>query len=44
METPSATWCVCMLVQNGYRVLEARDGHHAMRLCEAHPGFQFSWC
>jgi len=29
---------VClMLVQNGYRVLEARDGHHAMRVCEAHP-------
>lgn len=29
---------VClMLVQNGYRVLEARDGHHAMRVCESHP-------
>ena len=29
---------VClMLVQNGYRVLEARDGHHAMHVCEAHP-------
>ncbi len=29
---------VClMLVQNGYRVLEARDGHHALRLCEAYP-------
>jgi len=29
---------VClMLVQNGYRVLEARDGHHALRVCEAHP-------
>ncbi|HLY17438.1 MAG TPA: response regulator [Bryobacteraceae bacterium] len=28
---------VCrMLVQSGYRVLEARDGHHALRLCEAH--------
>jgi len=27
---------VCqMLVQSGYRVLEARDGHHALRLCEA---------
>ena len=29
---------VClMLVQNGYRVLEARDGHHALRVCETHP-------
>lgn len=29
---------VClMLVQNGYRVLEARDGQHAMRVCEAYP-------
>ena len=28
---------VClMLVQNGYRVLEARDGHHALRICETH--------
>jgi len=28
---------VClMLVQNGYRVLEARDGHHALRVCETH--------
>jgi two-component system cell cycle sensor histidine kinase/response regulator CckA len=28
---------VClMLMQNGYRVLEARDGHHALRLCETH--------
>jgi CheY-like chemotaxis protein len=28
---------VClMLVQNGYRVLEARDGQHALRICEAH--------
>jgi two-component system cell cycle sensor histidine kinase/response regulator CckA len=28
---------VClMLVQNGYRVLEARDGQHALRLCQAH--------
>ena len=28
---------VClMLVQNGYRVLEARDGLHALRVCEAH--------
>ena len=26
---------VCaMLVQNGYRVLEARDGQHALRVCE----------
>jgi len=31
--------CV-MLVQNGYRVLEARDGHHALRVCEAHTGIQ----
>ena len=29
---------VClMLVQNGYRVLEARDGRHALRVCETHP-------
>lgn len=29
---------VCrMLVQNGYRVLEARDGHHAMQICESDP-------
>jgi len=29
---------VCrMLVQSGYRVLEARDGRHALRLCETHP-------
>ena len=29
---------VClMLVQNGYRVLEARDGHHALRVCETRP-------
>jgi len=29
---------VClMLVENGYRVLEARDGHHALRVCEKHP-------
>ncbi|HVN06623.1 MAG TPA: response regulator [Bryobacteraceae bacterium] len=29
---------VCrMLVQNGYRVLEACDGHHALRICSAHP-------
>ena len=29
---------VCaMLVQNGYRVLEARDAHHALRVCEKHP-------
>jgi len=28
--------CV-MLVQNGYKVLEARDGQHALRVCEAHP-------
>lgn len=29
---------VCrMLVQNGYRVLEACDGHHALRLCNSHP-------
>jgi two-component system cell cycle sensor histidine kinase/response regulator CckA len=29
---------VClMLVQNGYRALEARDGHHALRVCETHP-------
>jgi two-component system cell cycle sensor histidine kinase/response regulator CckA len=28
---------VClMLVQNGYRVLEARDGHHALHVCETH--------
>jgi len=28
---------VClMLVQNGYRVLEARDGHHALRVCETY--------
>jgi CheY-like chemotaxis protein len=27
--------CV-MLVQNGYRVLEARDGQHALRVCETH--------
>lgn len=26
----------CMLVQNGFRVLEARDGHHALRVCETH--------
>ncbi len=30
---------VClMLVQNGYHVLEARDGQHALRVCEAHAG------
>ncbi len=30
---------VCqMLVQNGYRVLEARDGWDALRMCETHPG------
>jgi two-component system cell cycle sensor histidine kinase/response regulator CckA len=30
---------VClMLVQNGYRVLEARDGRDALRLCDTHPG------
>lgn len=29
---------VCrMLVQNGYRVLEARDGHHALHLCATSP-------
>ncbi|MGA3074660.1 MAG: response regulator [Bryobacteraceae bacterium] len=28
--------CV-MLVENGYRVLEARDGHHALRVSEARP-------
>jgi two-component system, cell cycle sensor histidine kinase and response regulator CckA len=29
---------VClMLVQNGYRVLEARDGNHALRVFETHP-------
>ena len=29
---------VCrMLVQNGYRVLEACDGQHALRVCTAHP-------
>ena len=28
--------CV-MLVENGYRVLEARDGHHALRVCESQP-------
>ena len=29
---------VCqMLVLNGYSVLEARDGHHALRICESHP-------
>ncbi len=29
---------VClMLVQNGYRVLEACDGPHALRVCETHP-------
>ena len=27
--------CV-MLVENGYRVLEARNGHHALRVSEAH--------
>ncbi|MGA3043720.1 MAG: response regulator [Bryobacteraceae bacterium] len=30
---------VClMLVQNGYRVLEARDGHHALRVCRTYSG------
>jgi CheY-like chemotaxis protein len=29
---------VCrMLVQNGYRVLEASSGHQALQLCESHP-------
>jgi two-component system, cell cycle sensor histidine kinase and response regulator CckA len=29
---------VCqMLVLNGYSVLEACDGHHALRICESHP-------
>lgn len=29
---------VClMLVQNGYKVLEARDGHQALRVCETYP-------
>ena len=29
---------VClMLVQSGYRVLEALDGHHALHLCETQP-------
>jgi len=29
---------VClMLVHSGYRVMEARDGHHALRVYEAHP-------
>lgn len=29
---------VCrMLVQNGYQVLEARDGRDALHLCESHP-------
>jgi two-component system cell cycle sensor histidine kinase/response regulator CckA len=29
---------VClMLVQNGFGVLEARDGREALRVCEAHP-------
>jgi len=29
---------VCkMLVQNGYRVLEACNGHHALRICSTHP-------
>lgn len=29
---------VCrMLVQYGYRVLEARDGHDALHVCQSHP-------